>query len=184
MTSVFCRRKRSRVSLGHTRFFASCPRMIDFVSTITSSASSMALQEVTNAFLKRMQTSRTPLNRVWTLQCRRYATGEAAAAVEEIEDLEHSSFDNATQPQTSERLSAFDPAAQARKRSKQLPPSRYTHHTPTTSVEPTNHINMNVVDTASARPNTTAAPCTHTNHPPPPTPPPETSSPAPSPYHD
>jgi large subunit ribosomal protein L5 len=84
----------------------------------------MALQEVTYAFLKRIQTSRTPLNHVWTLQCRRYATGEAAAAIEEIEELEHSSFDNAPQP--SERTSQFDPAAQARKRSKQLPPSRYT----------------------------------------------------------
>ena len=85
----------------------------------------MALQEVTNAFLKRMQTSQAPFNRVWMLQCRRYATGEATAqAAPEIEDLETSSFQDDAQHGSSDRVAAFDPAGQAKKRSKQLPPSR------------------------------------------------------------
>lgn len=87
----------------------------------------MALSEVTNALLRRMRTSTTPLNRVWTLQCRRYATGEATAeASPELADLEPSSFHDFTEV-SSERLANFDPAAQAKKRNKQLPPSRYSY---------------------------------------------------------
>ena len=78
----------------------------------------MALQEVTNAVLKRFQTSRAPLNRVWSLQCRRYASGEAIA---EVHELEESSFLN----ETSISDKKFDPVEKARKRQKQLPPSRY-----------------------------------------------------------
>ena len=78
---------------------------------------SMALQEVTNALLKRLQTTNRPLNRVWNLQCRHYATGDVAP---EIEGLERSSFLKDTK--VSER--DFNPVEKARKRQKQLPPSR------------------------------------------------------------
>jgi hypothetical protein len=145
---------------------------------VLSSLPSMALQEVTTAFLRRMQTSRAPLNRVWALQCRRYATGEvAAAAPVEIEELEPSSFQDDT-TLAPERAARFDPAARARKRSKELPPSRYRTLHPSRPSIPTDTRSQ---DTNSARPNTTAAPCTHINHPHPPTLPPATSSPAHSP---
>ena len=164
---------------------SACARILHFISSHTIYCSlllsSMALQEVTNAFLRRMQTSRNPLNRVWTLQCRRYATGEAATeAPTEIEELEHSSFQDST-PLPQERASKFDPAARARKRSAQLPPSRYLnpHYS-----QPNLHTNLNGLDTASAPPNTSAAPCTHTSHPHPQIQQLATLYPAHSLYHD
>jgi hypothetical protein len=146
--------------------------------TDPSSLLSMALQEVTRAFLRRMQTSRAPLNRVWTLQCRRYATGEAAAESPiEIEELEPSSFQDDT-TLAPERVIKFDPAARARKRSKELPPSRYRTLHP---YRPTIDTDTRSLDTSFARPNITAVLCTHINHPHPQTQPPATSSRAPSP---
>ena len=78
----------------------------------------MALQEVTNAFLKRFQTSPQPLNRAWSLQCRHYASAKPAV---DIGDLENSEFLEDIEPSQK----TFDPAGKARRRNKQLPPSRY-----------------------------------------------------------
>ncbi len=78
---------------------------------------SMALQEVTSAFLKRLQSSPTPLQRAWSLQCRHYATAESAFVSEE---MERSAFQNKTGKVPKE----WDPAGRARRRNRQLPPSR------------------------------------------------------------
>ena len=135
----------------------------------------MALQDVTKAFLKRLQNSRAPLNRAWSLQCRRYASGEAAAAPE-ISELEESDFLKDTAI-TEEK---FDPVEKARKRKKQLPPSRYCH---LPQIKRSEHLLMSPTDTNSAHHATTAAPSTHTNPPNPPTQRPENSSRDPSPSH-
>jgi large subunit ribosomal protein L5 len=77
--------------------------------------SAMALQEVTNAFIRRMRGPLASNNTAWTAQCRRFASTETTQA-----DIESSDF--LTDQQVSQRQ--FDPAVNARRRRARLPKSR------------------------------------------------------------
>lgn len=83
----------------------------------------MALQEVTNALIRRLRLSEQPLNKVWTQQCRRYASSDANS--QETAQLETSSFETISTDSGDSRAGQFDPAGNARKRQRQLPKSRY-----------------------------------------------------------
>lgn len=92
----------------------------------------MALQEVTNAFIRRLRLSERPLNDAWKLQCRQFASAplrkreELAADVQkETAELEESDFVTTPQGAAEERLSQYDPLGNARKRKRELPRSRY-----------------------------------------------------------
>lgn len=76
----------------------------------------MALQEVTNSFLRRLRTTQAPAHRSWTTQCRRYASEGFGGG----DEMEETSFQSSAGP--SQRH--YDPVALAKKRNKQLPPSR------------------------------------------------------------
>ncbi|KAK3686301.1 54S ribosomal protein L7, mitochondrial [Vermiconidia calcicola] len=83
----------------------------------------MALQEVTQSFLRRFRPSHASLNRAWTTQCRHYASAEPS---QEMQDLEQSEF------LENENVSdkPFDPIAKASKRQRRLPSSRYQFRPP------------------------------------------------------
>lgn len=85
----------------------------------------MALQEVTNAVIRRLRLSEQPLNKVWTQQCRRYASSDASTKETETAQLETSSFETISTDAAESRVGQFDPAGNARKRQRQLPKSRY-----------------------------------------------------------
>lgn len=88
--------------------------------------SSMALQEVTHAFIKRLRLSERPWNAAWQQQClrpRRHASSQAGDAKQELRDLEETSFRDTAQPDELD-LATFDPVANSVKRNHILPPSR------------------------------------------------------------
>ncbi|SMY27123.1 unnamed protein product [Zymoseptoria tritici ST99CH_1A5] len=88
----------------------------------------MALQEVTQSFIRRLRLSERPLNQVWTQQCRRYAS---APARDDTQQLENSSFvATPEQDALTGHVNEYSPAENARKRKKQLPPSRYSFRPP------------------------------------------------------
>ena len=91
---------------------------------LTPTSTAMALQEVTAAFLRRCQASPRPLHSAWRLQCRQYATADSRS--EEPSDLESTKFLGAAAPSTR----PFDPVAKAKRRNRQLPPSRYEARDP------------------------------------------------------
>jgi hypothetical protein len=97
----------------------------------------MALHEVTNAFIRRLRLTERPLSSAWTQQCRNYATPrgkvremsdeEKTRFTQETQDLEQASTETVNPEQ---RLGEYDPVGNARKRKRQLPPSRYIHFVP------------------------------------------------------
>lgn len=89
----------------------------------------MALQEVTNAVIRRLRLTEQPMSKVWSQQCRRYASSPSDALTKETAQLETSSF-AANLPDASQY--EYDPAGNARKRQKQLPRSRYGAPSPQT----------------------------------------------------
>ena len=82
----------------------------------------MALQEVTRSFLRRVRTAQQPIQQVWGAQCRQYATAESVKKSKEVNglEMERSDFQSASGPSGK----AFDPVGRARRRNRQLPPSR------------------------------------------------------------
>lgn len=85
----------------------------------------MALEEVTATCLKRLAPSLRLSSRVWTAQCRRYATQQSAVSVEDNE-VESSPFTTASTGDPAD----FDPLARSRKFKTRLPPSRYSYRSP------------------------------------------------------
>ncbi|KXT01417.1 hypothetical protein AC578_9536 [Pseudocercospora eumusae] len=102
----------------------------------------MALQEVTASFLRRLQLSERPVSKVWTSQCRCYASSDASGgasreqkstaskADKEIEELEQTEFLGAGIEKAEDRLSEYDPVGRSRRRRTQLPASRYQFRPP------------------------------------------------------
>ncbi|KAK4501925.1 hypothetical protein PRZ48_007735 [Zasmidium cellare] len=88
----------------------------------------MALQEVTSAFIKRMQSTQTPLKQAWKLQClRTYATDPMQKELGELEESVHQATPTDA---AGKRLSQYDPTQNAKQRKEQLPPSRYQFRSP------------------------------------------------------
>lgn len=80
----------------------------------------MALQEVTQSFLRRLRVSQPQTQAVWTPQCRRHASD---VAVREESDLEHTTFQGSAKV-SPQKVEEYNPVKTARKRNRQLPSSR------------------------------------------------------------
>lgn len=119
----------------------------------------MALQEVTNAFIRRMQSSRTPLQSTWKLHClRTYATDSVQKELGELEETAHQATPSDA---AGKRLSQYDPAKNAKQRKEQLPSSRYMHSSMRVGIH---RSYTPSTDTSSDLLDTTAALSTLTNH--------------------
>lgn len=152
-------------------------------STISTPA--MALQEVTQAFLKRLRLSERPISRVSRRDCLRYASSPSDATTTTQDphelDLEQTTFLSQSLP-PSDKAKAYDPAESARGRKRQLPSSRYAIKT--SQFNNPSHSTTNKhcpTDISSAPQSTTAALFTPINLPRPPTRPHANSAQAPSP---
>lgn len=92
----------------------------------------MALQEVTTSFLRRLRLAEKPLHSVWTSQCQRYASSDATTTTttgQEVSELEATEFHATPSDAAEKRLSEYSPLERSRRRRAQLPASRcaYIH---------------------------------------------------------
>lgn len=94
----------------------------------------MALQEVTTSFLRRLRLAEKPLHSVWTAQCQRYASSDATTTTtttttgQEVSELEATEFHATPSDAAEKRLSEYSPLERSRRRRAQLPASRCAYH--------------------------------------------------------
>ena len=88
-----------------------------------SSWPSMALQEASKSFIRRLQWPKAPQYQNWTRLCRRFASIQTSS--QETQDLEETTFQDSPSSSPQDALSeVYNPVENARKRKRELPASR------------------------------------------------------------